>query len=118
MPPSSLIVEPPKRIGSRTVDVDPDLLAAIDKEFGPGHYVGDGFVYGTAKDAGNAVALYRRALARHRNIGEHTIKTRVWGQDKKGNLITDRAVAGDWYVGLSHDPERVKRTRATSAASS
>lgn len=117
MAQSSLIVEPPKRLGSRTVDVDPALLAAIDKEFGPDHYVGDGFVYETAKEAGNAVALYRRALARHRNIGEHTIKTRVWGQDKKGQLITDRAVKGDWYVGLSHDPERVKRTRSTSVAS-
>lgn len=116
MAPSSLIVEPPKRTGSRTADVDPDLLASILREFGPGHYVGDGFVYDTAKEASNAVAQYRRAIAHALDVGEHTVKTRVWGQDAKGNLLTDRTKKGGWFVAMSHDPNRPKRERNTNGA--
>lgn len=112
----NLIVEPPKRQGSRTTEVDPKLLAAMKAQFGKDNWIGDGKTYKTGKEAGNAVASYRRALASDLGIPEHTIKTKAWGEDAKGSLITDRKKPGTWRVAMQHAPDRVKRTRATTPA--
>lgn len=109
----SLIIEPPAITRASKSSADPELLKAMASQLSSEHWISDGQVYKTNKDASNALGLYRRVLPKTTGIAPHTLKTMTWGQDKKGNPVTDRNAPADWRFGIKLDPTRKPREHRT-----
>lgn len=117
MPESkSLVIEVPTISKTRTSSADQGIVKLMVKDAKEGTWVTDGSTYPKHGDTANASQVYRRALAKAANLEAHQVKSRVWGVDKGGNIVTDENATAEWRFALTLDPTRQKRTRNRASA--
>lgn len=112
MPAPNLIIVPPASTRASSSKADSALVAAMAAQISPETWVSDGKTYKTYKAAQNASGLYRRALPKALNIEPHKMRSKTWGTDAKGVVVTDRDKEASWVFAFTTAPDRVKRTRA------
>jgi hypothetical protein len=92
------VVEPPQRKRQRKITLPVDVLDALKANLSPDAWMGNGVTYtgeDAEKDATTAARIYRRDLARHMNITERQIRTRVWGDEDNGFMFALRGRSSD-----------------------
>lgn len=114
---SSLVVTPPPIQRSRESSADQAIVEAMVKQITPGKFITNGEVYAVHGDASNDAQLYKRAVARAMNVPDHKMRSRVWGTDSKGTILTDTDKRGNWLFAVRYDPDREKSTRNRSTSS-
>lgn len=113
---SSLIIEPPEATRKSSSSANPDVVLQMVSEIGPEAWVWDGKVYATAKAAEQEAGVYRRALPKALGMDAHKLKSKIWGTDKDGKVVTDREKPADWRFAFQTDPNRQKREQKPKAA--
>lgn len=107
----SLIIVPPESTRASASKADPEIVAAMAAAISETSWGFDGKTYKTAKLATQAQSVYRRVLPKALDIEPHHLKSKIWGTDSKGSVVTDRTKNAEWRFAFTIDKTREKQTR-------
>lgn len=113
----SLIITPPASTRASKTQVNQEILDGMVSGISSEQWVFDGQTYKTSKEANSAAGPYRRALPKALGIPPHTLKSKVWGEDKNGVVVTDRKKQATWRFAFTIDPDRKPKQRKQTTAS-
>lgn len=118
MPPAgSLVVSPPQIARSRESSADQAIVEQMAKQAVEGAFVTNGLVYEKHEEASNDAQIYKRAVARAKQVPDHKMRSRVWGMTKDGKVELDTDKKAEWQFAVKYDPNREKSTRAKASSS-